>query len=507
MNGNGKKNLKRKATGNTNVTDVTEVMAQLTPAFAYPLKSTPGANLPEKISEIRDLIRDLDDLWSRIVNSTSIQWGYAPDPETGERKNFNPRNAETKFEKGRVRLNKILQDRVDLNKSNLSMAATKMEPKEGESSGDGNCYIQVVNVGLGDCTTIATPEGVLIMIDMGSDSMTDIKLDWGSSVPSSPEVNAIVLPMMLDTIKRDIFLGTKKHIHFLILTHTDSDHHNKLSELGDDMTFGRVYYSGTSITGYGSSAYITGHAQAVKRVDLMPDETSGAVVKQISGVTPPTRVVSADPGKYDNEYVDSTTGAIVLYQEASGFKLSILASNVTGVYAKNADDELTWIENDADIKTAPGDRFFKLNGSPPNKRSQVILVEFNGKKALITGDATAVTEYFMTSQASYAAIFRDVDVFRLPHHGSKTSSSVRMIQALTGVKEVCGSCSGKFTVAHNLPQQGILNLYASPALDDGHLIWAFDADSDSALKAQNQFKKKTYATGSNGTRIYKFAKP
>lgn len=474
--------------------------------------ATSGENLVLKIENIRKAIDFLARFKKFVTKNPPDRWGYAEVPAVGNRPggriNFTDRNAQSYIDSSDSYLRSLLADTIVLEQTNRSLAATMMKPGDGLRCGDGNCHIQFVNIGLGDCTTISSPNGFRIMIDMGSLGMTDIKTNWtfDPNTQKKEITEKTVTKILLDTIKQKIFLGTDKLINMLILTHTDGDHHNKLSQLGDDIKIGRVYFSGQKIERYsGSSAYIKGRVtkSGIKKVDVRIDEKSKKQVRTINDIQPPILESSAKKGYPDNEYIDKTTEAIVLYEEDNGFKISILASNVSGVYLNDKDRGLIWIKDDAVIKTDPRENKFKKNSTRANRCSQVVLVEFNGKKAIITGDATAVTEYFMATRPAYDAVLKNVNAYRLPHHGSPTSSSMKIIDKLVGVKELVASCSGRYTRKHGLPKQDILNSYSAPSGDE-HFIWAFPLTVDEGSSTQQKYTKKVYATGSNGTRIYTF---
>ena len=509
---NGTKKDKKRKRDEPFIKNATDLMAKLQPAYDVPETPAPGKDLTKRLNKIRNLIEVVNQINEAVATNPPRPWGSYRDPTDGNIIPFTTRVAQPHIDDAISRLNRLKRDTKDRIRSNQSLISTTIAPKTGEFCGDGNCYIQFVNIGLGDCTTIATPQGRRIMIDMGSHSMTDVKLDWSSDPTTTvPDEDESVVSLLVDTIRRDIFLGMDNDIHILILTHTDGDHHNKLQKLGDEIKFTRIYHS-DEIDHYGVTTlqFIKPKtpSSGIKRVDLKPQKASRDIIRTINGTPPPTLTKTPTPGDFYGEYIDSTTKAIVLYEETNGFKISILASNVSGVnFLPNGKKKTEWTVDDAKIKTDPREKRFKRNASYANKGSQVILVEFNGQKAIITGDATAVTEYFMATQDGYAPLLQDLDVYRLPHHGSSTSSSMRIIDKLTNVREVVGSCSGRYTKMHRLPLQGILNLYASPGLDSTHIIWAFDTEVGSGPKSQNKFEKKTYATGSNGTRIYKFAKP
>jgi len=410
-----------------------------------------------------------------------------------------------------ARLNTRMNTQTALRQQLINFANRVVLPRDGgEFTGNGKCYMQFVNVGLGDCTLITTPKGVKIMIDCGSDALSDVTSlipHYNILVNGTPEV------IIRNSINSQTFLNSTTAIDILILSHPDADHHNKLEDiLGLIANFkvNILYYGGANnIEAFTSSAYIKGVAGTttsnLRKVVLREEATLNnhgniIVTKTINDVA--LGVVAGKANTIGDEFVGATSGEIVLYYEdgASNFRLSVLASNVTGVWK---DDE--FVTNDADIKTA-GE--MKLNATEPNKRSLVAMMRCFGQQALICGDATALTENFMLDY--FADSLALVQTLRLGHHGSATSSCEGFIDELSAMSRAVASSSGQTTTLHSLPKQRILDLYPPklPATATAHTIWAFA--SGDAIAQDNYFNGITtqlYTTGSNDTIGYAIPKP
>ncbi len=410
-----------------------------------------------------------------------------------------------------ARLQVRINTQTALRQQLINFANRVVVPREdGEFTGNGKCYVQFVNVGLGDCTLITTPKGVKIMIDCGSDALSDVTSlipDYNILVNGTPEV------IIRNSITSQTFLNSTTAIDILILSHPDADHHNKLEDiLGLIANFkvNIVYYGGAdNIEAFTSSAYIKGVAgttssnlrKVVLREEATLSNTGNIVVtKTINDL--PLGTIAGKANTIGDEFVGATSGEIVLYYEdgESNFRLSVLASNVTGVWRDDA-----FVTNDANIKTA-GE--MKLDATPPNKKSLVAMIRCFGQQALICGDATALTEKFMSDYFSVSLGL--VQTLRLGHHGSATSSSEVFVDDLTAMSRAVASTSGQTTTLHSLPKKLILDLFTPklPTTATAHTIWAFESGDTIAHDDYfNGITTQLYATGSNDTIGYAIPKP
>jgi beta-lactamase superfamily II metal-dependent hydrolase len=387
----------------------------------------------------------------------------------------------------------------------------------GEYAGNGKLYVQFVNIGMGDCTLITTPKGVNIMVDCGSFALEDVT----SVIPNyDPKTVGSPEEIIGNAVRSKTFLNGSGEIDILVLTHPDKDHHNKLEKvlkdtIGGSVSVKVVYFggvTGASLIGgdelaayYPSNGYITeiaGKTNAeLRRVDLQFNGSEAIVKKMINGVD--ITNTSGTANQIGMEYIDPATGEMVLYYEDgnSDFRLSALASNVTGYWLKNK----VFVGNDAYLKGADE---MKLNGEVPNKRCLVVMVRCFKQNILVTGDATVVTEKFMLR--FFKDSLKTVQTLRMGHHGSPTSSCQDFVNALTAMNLAVASTSGQDTVIHHLPKRRIMDLYNLKVPDGvaAHDIWAFEKETDS--KAQNYFPgmtRKLFATGSNDTVSMSFPKP
>ena len=90
-----------------------------------------------------------------------------------------------------------------------------------------------------------------------------------------------------------------------------------------------------------------------------------------------------------------------------------------------------------------------------NDHSIVMQVEVGGHRLLLTGDIEQVTENALVEQRRVRS---SGGVLKVPHHGSKTSSSERFLQATRPVLAVVSARSGRGRV---LPDPTVVERYRS----------------------------------------------
>ncbi|MFT5117319.1 MAG: competence protein ComEC [Kiritimatiellia bacterium] len=70
----------------------------------------------------------------------------------------------------------------------------------------------------------------------------------------------------------------------------------------------------------------------------------------------------------------------------------------------------------------------KLEGLSDNNRSCVLLISYQGKHVLLTGDIEKPVEQQLLSDPEFLHAVKAVDIALVPHHGSKTSSSAQWVK-------------------------------------------------------------------------------
>lgn len=224
---------------------------------------------------------------------------------------------------------------------------------------EGELRIHFVDVGQGDCIMIQLPDGKNMIIDGG---------DRGSD--SVAAVNAYI-----DRLKGD---AQKLTFDYLLLTHTDSDHVGGLDDviLRDDVDVKKMFVPRLSTDQISTKVY---------RDFLSAIEQEKNTVE---GVTVEYSTVDSD---FENLEV--------------GYRFDFITPT-DDCYDENI--------------------FGSAEGK--NSVSPIIVMEFGGEKVLFTGDANEkyTEKWFdelVKEDKDHSLDYYDVDVLKVGHHGSETSTS------------------------------------------------------------------------------------
>ncbi len=365
------------------------------------------------------------------------------------------------------------------------MALTKTDDKA--------FVIAFIQMGQGDCCLILTPGGKVILIDCGTTSSNEARLpkediwqitvdaDWSdkNGITKAKKVE-IDVPASTDFITRvrtvlrkDQLLGKRKKIDYLILTHPDDDHYSELSKVfpGTAIKFGEVYHS-NALSAYGTN------------------KTAGFIEKRAEDRDKIFRVTHNDS---DSDTVGLTTLDGVkaeLDQEANG-----------GYLLLNEDNCKIWLLA-SDVTPASVDDPPLDGSNDTNRGSLVTLIEVFGKKILVCGDATRITEKYLLANSANA--FKNLDILQAPHHGSDSTSSSDPFVVNTNPRNVVASASRKDN-SHNLPQQNTLRAYFRKMKLSGYLettaheIFYWARGSGASIHSFSTLKRPIYTTGSQGS--------
>lgn len=136
--------------------------------------------------------------------------------------------------------------------------------------------------------------------------------------------------------------------------------------------------------------------------------------------------------KYDVHNIFYNGGT---YTSAAFKRFAELAENET--YGDNTAASITYFDGDGDIYTvieqdgisvtvyAPG--YQRFAGS--NAMSPITVVEYGGKRAVLTGDAEVATEQWFIGAVGQDSL--DCDILKVGHHGSRTSSCAEFLDYIT----------------------------------------------------------------------------
>ena len=294
--------------------------------------------------------------------------------------------------------------------------ASTQDVIDGTQISDASLTLHFVDVGQGDACIIELPDDKKIIIDGGKDKEKDKLLSY---------IDEVIDPA--DEMKKEKENGGYG-FDYAVLTHSDEDHCGGLDDV---------------INEYGT------------RVFYRPNEAA-------------TYQGYADPGKSDllSGYTEKSTRA---YKNA-------IAAGYTGetAYVSNAKDDFSSVIKPDGIEESDP-HYYELNFYTPiknsykdfNDYSPVMILSYQGKNIALSGDAEKVAEAEFVENAKSGegkySIFTDdytVDVIKLGHHGSRTSSSEDYLETLTtqnSRKDVLAVISCGFGNSYKHPHIETLN--------------------------------------------------
>jgi beta-lactamase superfamily II metal-dependent hydrolase len=346
--------------------------------------------------------------------------------------------------------------------------------------------INFVNIGQGDCTLVKCPDGTTIMIDCGThqaasddtfikrkenkdkwkaelgrlsrlsakqkketidyekryNAAVKFARSWEKSYneiksTNNLNTNTLVQQSILDFLPlAEDGVTKKKKIDFLILTHHDEDHYNKVVEFTGLVSFGTVYYSGP-----------IGRYRMLRENYASPTNVDRYISITVNGIA-----------EDDQSKIETHPGASVVISDEphtvyhkDEVEITILASNVHNHPLDQA------------VKDA-ADRHFRFDAVDINSRSIVTMLRYIGDKILIMGDATTATEDFLIH--NYDDDTLKADTLRIGHHGSDSSSKLEFIQKVRPA--MCLISCGKYNT-HGHPRRiitdRVIQYYKNPGVE------------------------------------------
>ena len=232
----------------------------------------------------------------------------------------------------------------------------------------------LINVGYTNNNAQLDEQGLQVhFVNVGQGDGILIELPDGKTmiIDAGPSGNA---PRLIDYIENNIFeKTTEKVFDYMIITHSDTDHIGAADEILDEYQVNNVYrpeifatYNNLETVEVGQSGVDTQtYAKVIERV---LSEPFCNIVFNIEGIT-------ITGGVDDDEYV------FTFY--------------------------------------SPNESYY----SDVNKFSPIIVLEYKNKRIMLTGDATIENE----QQVLQNFTLPQVDVLKLGHHGSNTSTSSELL--------------------------------------------------------------------------------
>lgn len=268
------------------------------------------------------------------------------------------------------------------------------------------------NVGQGECTLIQLPTGDWVLVDFGSTA------DWSS-------VRDKVFEQIISFVPA-------KRFEYVILTHPDSDHYNKIVGLLDKgFTFNNLYYSKrlekivTNING--------------EQVRIETDEVGESLLGCFTGKSGngKTKIKLLTKDKVNNINFVHINEVVTSKSTSNNYIKTFTRSGPGGKFTNSTenrsmtdkgiliassrlspqDEEAAW-----EIYIMAGNVKIDSSVEGQRKNTASIVTLFNidngGKYVLLRGDATDATDEYLVS--NYKSFFQDniIDLGNIAHHGS-----------------------------------------------------------------------------------------
>ncbi|WP_223066189.1 ComEC/Rec2 family competence protein [Paenibacillus caui] len=365
------------------------------------------------------------------------------------------------------------------------------------------CFIAM---GQGDCCIVQCPDKRIVVVDCGRTSNRYGNLNYLT------EGKALL---------REFAAENKNRVDALILTHSDADHHNLVSEFfSESVIFSSVTYPSSGNT-----------ATNVKFGKLGIQEI------YISNAAANDSVLGNYTGGNLNNYIYAN-----FFSTSAVYEVTINnpddSKNSMSVW-KNSDN----FRNKQEIKSIAGKKLTVLNGKTDNKswsvsliagnvpryydgvadfatednaKSLITLIELDGKKVLLTGDATTSTEEFLLKCNSPQ--IQNMELIQVPHHGSEFASTKKFVNSVNPKSAVVSV--GFLEHSYKLPKYKVLERWLKKVEQKGFNLAYHDIDYwtskiekkgkevDATLKDLNAIKDswdknhKLYDLNGSGTFFY-----
>ena len=288
-----------------------------------------------------------------------------------------------------------------------------------DGSNEGTVSVHFIDVGQGDSILIEMGTDTIMLIDAGH---TGVSIDEeGKShdkvYGSSNVPKAVTEPYF--AYLDEVISHHGGDIDYLIATHSDSDHINMLPAVFKEYQVNNVYIN-----------------------DCYPDFKTSATVKATEE--------AAEAENNCNVTFFDTADDTVIPVETTEYKFTVYSSGNDG---------------------------FKKNDS--NGMSIMCLLEYGGRKVLFTGDATVATENWFIDKTNDKDF--DIDVLKVGHHGSSTSSGAAFLDYVKAEYAVISS--GKNN-AYGHPTEEVMarlnerHMTTYNTQDDGTIVLYIDGDGD-----------------------------
>jgi len=266
---------------------------------------------------------------------------------------------------------------------------------------DSKLTLHYINVGQGDATFIELPDNTTMLIDAGTEDYADT---------------------MVQYIKN---LGVSQ-IDYFVLTHSDADHSGGADEVLEAFEIKNIYRpfqiavdDGVAIDGEDLGKYYEDNSSACNIVSTTTYKKFIELTYQETYTEEDDTITESEVWVfYDGLTITSAdTKETFLIEFFAPFKIS--------------NTSFEEYDSGCNTKGYPVGEMGKVLSN--NDSSPIILLEYEGKSFLFTGDAgTGIEKDLINSlSASERTRFTDIDVYQAGHHGANNSNSQNFIDLTT----------------------------------------------------------------------------
>ena len=233
--------------------------------------------------------------------------------------------------------------------------------------------VHFIDVGQGDSIAIKFPDNKKMLIDAGTAKSKDSLVSY---------------------LKNSFFEEDDNVFDFVLLTHSDSDHCGGMVAICENFVINKIYRP------YMYCKYI--------KNGVNYDETNGnSVGKNVCDTATYYNTINA----FNHEINSNGSSAKIVWTDLSVVNSSEKIEG-TGYYFDFYAPVSNYITNSA--------------GTIANDFSPIMCLNYNGKKMMFTGDASTTSEVSAMEQTTLP----DVDLLKVGHHGSKTSSGQEFLNQI-----------------------------------------------------------------------------
>lgn len=238
---------------------------------------------------------------------------------------------------------------------------------------DNGLSVHFIDVGQGDSIAIKFPDGKKMLVDAGT----------ASSQKS-----------LVNYLNNQFFKNADNIFDYVLLTHSDADHCGGMAYICQNFVINTIYRP------YIYSKY--------SKDAINFDETNGdSTHKTICDSKTYYSTISA----FNSEIASDGTNAKIIW---------------TDIASANSTDRIFGANYSIDFYAPTKTYITQSAGTIANDYSPIMVLNYNGKKIMLTGDASTTSE----TLAMQRQTLPDVDLLKVGHHGSKTSSGQQFLNQI-----------------------------------------------------------------------------